>query len=340
MSNVILNTNNSASTNSGPGAQPIRFVARTDARPAPGRQRLRRVLQMAFFALFVLAPPLDIFRLDLTLGHFILFGQDWTLGLDGFQRGEIGSGEALFNLITRGFLPIALVVGLGVWVSWKYGRLYCGWLCPHFSVVEMINGLMRRASGKPSLWDRHALPERLPDGRRIVPRTIYWLWTGIAVIGFALLWAVALLTYLLPPAEVYPQLLSASLTPQRVIFLGVATAAFAIEFTLARHLFCRFGCGVGLVQSLAWMGNRRALVVGFDRARVKDCTRCDQACDHACPMRLKPRASKRHIFTCTQCTQCMDACSQVSTHKGSLLHWVQGREALDKSTHVFGHRED
>ena len=46
--------------------------------------------QAGFFALFVLAPPLDLFRLDLTLGHFILFGQAWTLGLDPFLRGEDG----------------------------------------------------------------------------------------------------------------------------------------------------------------------------------------------------------------------------------------------------------
>jgi ferredoxin-type protein NapH len=26
----------------------------------------------------------------------------------------------------------------------------------------------------------------------------------------------------------------------------------------ARHLFCRFGCAVGLFQSLAWMANPKA----------------------------------------------------------------------------------
>jgi ferredoxin-type protein NapH len=30
---------------------------------------------------------------------------------------------------------------------------------------------------------------------------------------------------------------------------------FTLEFALARHLFCRFGCAVGLFQSLAWMAN-------------------------------------------------------------------------------------
>ena len=46
------------------------------------------------------------------------------------------------------FLPLLLLLGIGFYVAWKWGRLYCGWLCPHFSVVEMINALMRRAHGK------------------------------------------------------------------------------------------------------------------------------------------------------------------------------------------------
>ena len=52
-------------------------------------QRWRRLTQAGFFLLFVLAPVFDIFRLDLNLGHLILFGFDWTLGLDDFAAGRI-----------------------------------------------------------------------------------------------------------------------------------------------------------------------------------------------------------------------------------------------------------
>ena len=44
-------------------------------------------LQAGFFILFVVAPPLDIFRYDLTLGHFIVLGMPWTLGLDALING-------------------------------------------------------------------------------------------------------------------------------------------------------------------------------------------------------------------------------------------------------------
>lgn len=292
-------------------------------------QTRRRWFQAGFFALFVLAPPLDIFRLDLTLGHFILFGQPWTLGLDALLRGDVNSGEAALGLFLRGFLPILLVGGALIYTAWRWGRLYCGWLCPHFSVVELINGLMNRASGRPSLWEEKPLPEHLPDGslRRVNRR--WWPLTGLAALAFAFLWALSLLTYLLPPKEIYFNLLNGQLTPNQLRFLLVATGLLFIEFMFARHLFCRFGCAVGLFQSLAWMGNDRAMVVGFDTRRASACSDCNNACDNECPMRLKPRTLKRKMFTCTECARCISACVEVKADDaaGSLLSWVDGDEA-------------
>jgi ferredoxin-type protein NapH len=294
-----------------------------------GLQRKRAWFQIGFFLLFVLAPPLDLFRLDLYQRHFILFGQSWTLGIDPFLRGETGPLDAAFNIFWRAFLPLLTVVAGGVYVAWRWGRLYCGWLCPHFSVVELVNGLMRRASGKPSVWERKPLPERQPDGRLVTPNPWYWLPALAAVAAFAFLWALSLLTYLLPPAEIYRNLLTGELTRNQLIFLSAGTALLSVEFSLARHLFCRFGCAVGLFQSLAWMANDRAMVVGFDGRRASVCQRCGSACDNACPMRLHPRTLKRKMFTCTECGECIAACTQVQggRREDSLLGWVEGEAA-------------
>jgi len=296
---------------------------------ADNLQRRRRVLQGAFFLLFLLAPGLDIFRFDLTRGHAILFGQPWTLGLDDFVTGHIGPTQAAVNVILRGFLPLLLAGGTLLWTAWRYGRFYCGWLCPHFSVVERINRLMQRACGKPSLWEREPLPGRLPDGTTLVRNRAYWIATVLAAAGFALLWAVTLLTYLLPPREIWYNLFTLTLTANQARFIGVGTALLTIDFLFARHLFCRFGCAVGLFQSLAWMGNPRALFVGFDKPRAVACADCNNACDNVCPMRLRPRSIKRRMFTCTECAQCITACAQVQRHDpdGGLLHWVGGEDA-------------
>ncbi len=301
-------------------------------------QRRRLILRSGFFALFVLAPPLDLFRYDLTLGHFILFGHAWTLGIDPFTAGEISTDEAALNLILRGFLPILLVGGALIGFAWRYGRLYCGWLCPHFSVVEVINSLMRRSFGKPTLWERKPLPELLPDGRTIRPDRRYWPLTLFAVLGFAFIWALSLLSYLLPPFEIYHNILNGTVTRNQGLFLSIGTAVFCLEFLLARHLFCRFGCAVGLFQSLAWMANRKAMVVGFNSKRASDCRNCNAACEHACPMRLKPRSLKRQMFTCTQCSQCLSACAaaQQSRQRPSLLEWLDKECALQATDPYFG----
>ena len=298
----------------------------------------RRVFQAGFFILFIFAPILDIFRLDLNLGHFIIFGYNWTLGLEAFQAGDMSALQAAFNVFTRVFLPIGLVIGAGVYVAWKYGRLYCGWLCPHFSVVETINRLMLRASGKPSIWEKKALPREQADASVLTVNKSYWLMVAFAVLFFSFLWAVVLLTYLLPPKTIYDNLFNLELTRNQGIFIGVGTLLLAIEFTFARHLFCRFACAVGVFQSLAWMGNKKAMVVGFNVTRARDCQDCNNACDNACPMRLKPRTVKRNMFTCTNCAECIQACEthNAQTGKTSLLKWVEDECALQVSDSGFG----
>jgi ferredoxin-type protein NapH len=300
-------------------------------------QQHRTIWRTGFFIIFLLAPILDIFRLDLTLGHFIIFGQNWQLGIR-----DVPAEVAAFNLITRAFLPIALVIGVGGWISWRWGRLYCGWLCPHFSVVEMINSLMRRASGKTTLWLNKRLPQQQSDGVAVTPNKAWWPGVAVAVVFFSALWAITLLTYLLPPVEVWGNLFSGQLTRNQFTFITAGTILLTLEFTLARHLFCRFGCAVGLAQSLIWMANHKAMVIAFDRTRAAACASCDKSCEHACPMRLKPRQIKRKMFSCTQCQQCVQACERVSDAAGrnNLLKLVDGDAALQVSERDFGHRPE
>lgn len=308
-------------------------------------QTRRLLFQIGFFTLFVVAPVFDIFRYDLEANHAWLLGMEWRLGLDDFLAGRIGALEAGANVMLRLFLPLLAGAGLFLWVAWKWGRLYCGWLCPHFSVVETINRLMVRAFGKPSVWEKSPLPPWQPDGSRLRIDTRWWLVVLPAAVGFAFLWAVVFLTYLLPPFEVYANLFNGTLTRNQTIFITAATVVLSLEFLFARHLFCRFVCAVGLFQSLAWMSNKSAMVVGFRRSRASDCATClpekQSACDAVCPMRLTPRNIKRHMFTCTQCAQCIDACAETQRDNpdGPLLNWVVGEAARQNEAGFRAGRE-
>ncbi len=295
-------------------------------------QRRRRLFQLGFFALFLLAPALDLLRFDLNEAQLWFLGQRWTLGIDDFRAGRISANEAALSILLRAFVPALLLIAGFLAVAWRYGRLYCGWLCPHFSIVETLNQTLHRASAKYSLWDRKSTPraDRAPQRR-------WWPLFLLGCLAFGFLWSITLLSYLLPPAELWSRLLSGNSTPNQARFLAVGTAVFTLEFALARHLFCRFGCAVGLFQSLAWMANPKGLVVAFDRERARDCRECStadspagSACDTACPMRLKPRNIKRMMFACVQCGQCLTECetSHDAHGRSPNLEWKVGLDAV------------
>ncbi len=133
--------------------------------PKDTLQQKRLITRSAFFLLFLLAPVLNIFRYDLTETRFILLGfppLSFNLNLDWVAQStppaEV-AGQILFWFV----LPILVLVPLVLWIAFKWGgRLYCGWLCPHFSVVEAINDLMTRITGRPTLWEalKKAAPAR------------------------------------------------------------------------------------------------------------------------------------------------------------------------------------
>ena len=323
----------------------------------PALQRYRLLAQMGFFTLFTVTPIFDLFRYDLTERHAYFLTYPWHLGIDELMAGTGDAASAVLNLILYLFLPVLGAGALIIGIAWKWGRLYCGWLCPHFSVVETINRLMLIASGKHSIWDKKQTPPWEPDGTPAKRDKRYWLLVVPAAIGFAFAWALVGLTYLMPPFQVYHGLITFTLYPKEVIFLAAATTVLSLEFLLARHLFCRYGCAIGIFQSFAWIVNKKAMVVGFDRQRLSDCASCQQgagsaghtllarkvlrdsgnefaspagsACDAVCPMRLKPRNVKRWMFACTQCGQCISACNTVNRDNpdGQLLRWVSNDDA-------------
>jgi len=292
-------------------------------------QKWRQVTQIGFFVLFLVAPALDLLRFDLHETQLWFLGQRWSLGIDALAQGQIDATTAGLQLLLRAFLPALLFIAVFLGIAYRYGRLYCGWLCPHFSMVEGLNSLLQRACGKLSVWDKSPTPR--PG---TAPNAHWWPIFGLscALMGFT--WAITLLTYLLPPTVIWGGLFTGTLTPNQSRFLWVAGTIFTLEFAFARHLFCRFGCAVGLFQSLAWMANPKGMVVAFARERARECKTCDQprgsACDNACPMRLNPRNIKRMMFSCVQCGQCLTACdaTQQSQHRTPTLEWHVGVDAL------------
>ena len=288
-------------------------------------QRSRLVVRSLFFLLFLLAPVLNIFRFDLTTTNFILFNQVLSFGMTTEWIKASDHWDMGLRILGYFILPIIATVVSGIYIFYKWGRLYCGWLCPHFSVVEYVNGLMDRRTGRVTIW------EKAREGKR--GKVIDWVIIVSISMTIAFLWALGLLSYLLPPIPLYTDLINFEVDVYPTIFLIAATTVFTIDFVLARHLFCKYGCAFGVMQSLFWMMNSKAMLVKFDRDRAKACQSCDKDCETACPMRLPVRSFKRAKFTCTQCAQCISACQEVQKDnpEGTLLDWSEGEKSRHSS---------
>ncbi len=285
------------------------------------KQNLRTLTQISFFILFCIAPILNLFRFDLDQGHFYLLTYSWSVGI-----GEnLPTGQLALNLLFYGLVPVVVVLTSGFYFFYKFGRIYCGWLCPHFSVVEIINKLVSKAIGKLSIWDKQTLPKILLNGKIREQSKVWWFVVVPFAIFMAFLWAVILMGYVINPQQVFYDLWNHTLSFPKKAFLIAATSVLSLEFLFARHLFCRFGCAFGMFQSLAWMANRRGLVISFNKDQSLQCKTCDNYCEHVCPMRLKPRGLKRHMFSCTQCTQCITAC-EITQNGNPVLSWKPGSD--------------
>ncbi len=303
-------------------------------------QKSRTLTKLGFFILFLFAPLLNIFRFDLDLGHFIIFGQAWTITIDPILHGGGDAVDAAIKIFTRVLIPGMAFVAVAGILIWKFGRIYCGWLCPHFSVVELINELMLKHLNRVTIWEKAS-----KASKGVLP----WIIVFTAAISVAFIWAVGLLSYLLDPQTLLIDLVHGNLGFGSTIFISAATTVFTLDFLFARHLFCKYGCALGIFQSLIWMANKQAQIVKFNRKRAKTCRECIQnsengnpPCDEACPMRLPTRNMKRAKFTCTQCVQCISACSEAQKHNpdGSLLTWVNGEQAIEVDRSASKYKEN
>lgn len=284
------------------------------------REQTRTITQLSFYLLFLAAPLLNIFRFDILEGHFIIFGHSWMLGLEASQYECIDTSHSVRNVLLNFLLPVFILIFITAVIAWKYGRIYCGWLCPHFSVVETINRLMLKHLNRVTFWEKPAKKST---------QALPWLLVLSLCIFIAFIWSFIILGYIYPPRLLSSNLYHLELSFGPSLFLLVMTIVLTIDFFFARHLFCKFGCSYGIMQSFVWMANSKAMVVGFDKSRAHLCQSCDSECDKACPMRLPVRGIKRAKFTCTQCGICLNACddAQADNPQGRLIHWVTNEEA-------------
>lgn len=257
--------------------------------------------QPFFWALVFLGPVLDVFRVDMIRGHMMFMGTAYPFGWDTLMW------------IPIVFYGAVLVISIA---SFIWGRLFCGWVCPHNTLTEWTRPLraMMRIEPKPR-WMK-----LLVNRHKHLDELMMWFSPMLAIpltFGFSLLLAF----YIVPPDWVMDQYASGS--PHIALVFGNGLFTLIGLFLLyTGHNFCRTCCPYGLAQSVsAYHENSRwkPMEIVFTGSNpADDCKSCT-VCQQVCPVDIDPRRKENlkvgQFDGCFNCGECIDACNYIHDFK-------------------------
>ena len=287
--------------------------------------------QPLFWGLVFLGPLLNIFRVDTIAQRLIWLGKAYP-----------------FEWNTLMWLPItfyALVLVISV-TSFIYGRLFCGWVCPHNAMTEWTRSIraMAKLEEKPR-WMKLLLNKQPWIEGLLMPLAIV-LGLGITV-GLSLL----LSFYIVPPDWV----INGYLTGKPHIALAFGNGLFTLIglfLLFAGHNFCRVCCPYGLAQSVsAYHENTRwrPMEIRFVHETTDDCKSCT-VCQQVCPVDIDPRDPANlqvgQFDGCFNCGECIDACSYIHDFKNTPgylafdLAGMKRTKVATRANHIAPHLPD
>lgn len=236
----------------------------------------RRLVHLAFLAVFILLPLFDLLRFDFSLSRLYLF------------RKEIWLDE--WAILWLALMFAMWVIGAA---SLVLGRVYCAYACPQTVFSEIahdFDALGRLVTRK--------LVGPAPRLARAVSLSL------VATLSVAV--SLLFMGYFAPLLDVLRRFARLDVGPW-VGAVGALSALLAfLAFGFVRESFCRTACPYGLLQGVIEDG--RSLHVRLDEA-TGVCVDCG-ACARVCPMEIDIREGSFQI-ECTRCGSCIDACGQV-----------------------------
>lgn len=260
--------------------------------------------QPLFWVFFFLAPLLHWFRVDMIHQKLVFMNQPYP-----------------FEFKYLMWLPIVFyagVIAIGV-VSFVWGRLFCGWACPHNTLTEWTRPFR-------AVFNRDHLPLSIARLYQKLPilKTLFSLFS--IPIAFMLTFGLSVLLsfYIVPPAWVLAQYVS--FKPHVALVFGHMLFTLIGLFLLyAGHDFCRTCCPYGMCQSLsAYQEGKkwRPMEIAFNSPNTMetDCKTCT-ACQTVCPVDIDPRKPLAlglkvgQFYGCFNCGECIDACKTVQFHQ-------------------------
>ena len=260
--------------------------------------RLRRIIHLICFLIFVSLPFLNVIRFDIPRERFYFAG--YELWINEFAI-------IFFSLMFLLFIITA--------ASMLYGRIYCGYLCPQMifseasinleeKVKTFINKHFAKQSQTTRLWMN-----------RIGVYSVLWIASVFLAFVF--------ISYFVQPGDLFGRLISFDIVTAGGIAGAAVTLVTFVDFAFLRQRFCTTVCPYGYLQGI--LGDDNTLVVHY-RDPEQICVECKK-CIRVCHMGIDIRTSPYQI-ECIHCGECVDACKLIMGKfgKDTLIHYAWGEK--------------
>lgn len=256
----------------------------------------RPIVHTLVLILFFLSPVVDLFRVDV-LSQKVFFS---------FSAYPMNP-SSLFWVITP-FYTGVIIIAI---TSFLFGRLFCGWSCPHNALTELFAPVRNQILNPFMAEQKQAF-------KIIIALLLVLIMVGISFVLSGLLAA-----YIVPWQWVLNGYLSGM--PHPALVSGqILFSLIGLFLFFAGHDFCRYACPYGMAQGVSAYqeGSKfRPMEIAYQGQSVEeDCGSC-KACRQVCPVEIDPRRAPYKVgefFGCFNCGECIDACKVVFSKRPQL----------------------
>jgi polyferredoxin len=242
-----------------------------------------------------------------------------ALPLTNGLRADVRSGVLYFGWHEARLSDTMLIfwIGMhGLWalcaVSFLYGRLWCGWVCPQTLASDFAESVKQGVDRVFLAW-----PGR---PQYVVSRSI---WTAL-MLATSIGTGAILACYWLAPSTVGNATARPWTDPTAAFAVYAVAAAIAADLLWIRRKFCSDACPYGAF--LGTLADNNTLAVRYLDERDDDCIRCGK-CVTDCPMGIDIKKGVGQ-YACIGCGECVDACNDVLGKRGipGLIEYRYGLE--------------
>ncbi len=235
-------------------------------------------------------------------------GTFWSARILGVSLSDPLAGAETIVSSRSFYRPLLASLLLPVLATLILGRVFCGWICPMNTLLEVVDRCrrwlriveIRERDVKFSRWNKYVL-----------------LAAGLVFVGIT---SVPFLALVYPPAvisrEVHLFVMGAGIGLGTYLILAVC----AIELFVSKRWWCRYVCPGGALYSL--LGRFRLVRIRRDADKCVSCGECVRVCQFD----LRPMLVELTGMECTNCASCISHCDSNALRYQLVLPLPGGRD--------------